>query len=73
MNLKTFERLLPPSPPLAGRWHVYRCTCCTERTTVDLRIFRLPLVQKLKKSGLARVHCSSCGGTDVVMDGLMVS
>jgi hypothetical protein len=73
MNIKSLEHLLPPSPPLAGRWDLYGCSRCGESFRVDRRVHRLPLVPALVRGGLLHVACPECGCDQVRFLGLLVS
>ncbi len=73
MNLCTFERVLPPSPPLAGRWKNYRCDDCHAVTRLELRVYRLPGVGRLVRQGWLEVHCRTCGRTALRFESLVVS
>jgi hypothetical protein len=73
MDLCTFELLLPPSPPLGGRWECHRCNACGAETQLDLRVRHMPIAGVLARMGWARVRCYACGGTDLRFEGVFLS
>jgi len=74
LDLRALERvLLPPSPPLAGRWSVWRCDDCGGMTYLDQRLERQPVAKLLKRVGWAKLHCNFCSSTRVTWDRILVS
>lgn len=73
INLKSLEFLLPPSPPLAGRWELFDCQRCAHSFRLDRRVRSLPVVKNAVRLGLLRVCCPQCHCDDVRMTGLLVS
>jgi len=72
-DLKLLERLMAPSPALAGRWLAFGCSACNAITQLDLRAMQMPGVRLLMKAGLAGVRCTSCGGTADRVCGYVIS
>ena len=72
LDLRWFERLLSP-PALAGRWWAWRCLDCNEVTLLDQRVEQMPSATLMRRLGLAKLRCRSCGSGRLELCGCAIS
>lgn len=73
LDLKLIEKMIPKSPPLAGRRLAFQCDRCHAATLLDERVFQLPGVRLLSKARLAGVRCEACGNAAMRFRGYAMS